>query len=65
MYEAFGVSRGSFYTWLVRLRSQTSLSDEALGAKVCQSFVISDRTYGARRIWHDVLELDRTVDYIV
>ena len=34
-----------------------SLADEALGAKVYQSFVGSDRTCGARRVWHDVLEL--------
>jgi putative transposase len=27
-----------------------------LGAQVHQSFVRSDRTYGARRVWHDVLE---------
>ena len=30
-------------------------SDEALGARVKASFVGSDRTYGARRVWHDVL----------
>ena len=33
------------------------MADEVLGAKVFQSFVASDRTYGARRVWHDVLEL--------
>ena len=26
-----------------------------LGAKVRGSFLASDRTYGARRVWHDVL----------
>lgn len=55
--EAFGVSRSGFYAWLVRPRSQRSLSDERLGAQVRQSFLGSDRTYGARRIWHDVLAL--------
>ncbi len=40
----------------MRSRSQSSLSDEVLGAQVHQSFVRSDRTYGARRVWHDVLE---------
>lgn len=54
--EALGVSRGGFYAWLTRPRSQRSLSDEVLGAQVHQSFVRSDRTYGARRVWHDVLE---------
>ena len=55
MCEALGVSRSGFYAWLVRPRSQRSLSDERLGAQVRQSFLGSDRTYGARRIWHDVL----------
>jgi hypothetical protein len=26
-----------------------------LGAKVRASFLASDRTYGARRVWHDLL----------
>lgn len=49
MCEALGVSRGGFYAWLTRPRSRRSLSDEVLGAQVQQSFVRSDRTYGARR----------------
>lgn len=57
MCEALGVSRSGFYAWLVRPRSRRSLQDEALAAKVRQSFTGSDRTYGARRIWHDVLAL--------
>jgi len=55
--DALGVSRIGFYAWLTRPRSARSLSDEILGAKVYQSFVGSDRTYGARRVWHHVLEL--------
>jgi len=31
-------------------------SDEELGAKVRASFLASDRTYGARRVWHDMIE---------
>lgn len=57
MCEALGVSRSGFYAWLVRPRSRRSLEDEALGTKVRQSFVGSDRTYGARRVWHDILAL--------
>jgi len=53
--EALGVSRGGFYAWLTRPRSQRSRSDEELGAKVRASFLGSDRTYGARRVWHDML----------
>ena len=54
---ALGVSRGGFYAWLTRPRSQRSRSDEDLAAKVRTSFVASDRTYGARRVWHDMLAL--------
>lgn len=57
MCEALGISRSGFYGWLTRPRSRRSLDDEVLGAKVHQSFVASDRTYGARRVWHDVLSL--------
>ena len=57
MCEALGVSRSGFYSWLVRPRSRRSLDDDVLGSQVRNSFVASDRTYGARRVWHDVLEL--------
>jgi putative transposase len=53
--EALGVSRGGFYAWLTRPRSQRVQSNEDLGAKVRASFLGSDRTYGARRVWHDLL----------
>jgi putative transposase len=52
---ALGVSRGGFYAWLTRPRSQRSRSDEELGAKLRASFVASERTYGARRVWKDML----------
>ena len=55
MCGTLGVSRGGFYAWLDRPRSQRELADEALGKQVKQSFVDSDRTYGARRVWHDLL----------
>jgi putative transposase len=35
--------------------SRRSRDDEAIGVKVRASFVASDRTYGARRVWRDVL----------
>ena len=53
--EALGVSRGGFYAWLTRPRSSRARRDEVLGAKIQTSFVQSDRTYGARRVWHDLL----------
>src|SRR6201982_2991469 len=55
MCEALGVSRCGFYAWLTRPRSQRSRNDEELGAKVRASFLASDRTYGARRVWRDLL----------
>jgi putative transposase len=53
--EALGVSRGGLYAWLTRPRSQRSRSDEELGVKVGASFLASDRTYSARRVWRDLL----------
>jgi len=55
MCGALGVSRGGFYAWLTRPRSRRSRSDEEIGAKVRTSFLDSDRTYGARRVWRDLL----------
>ena len=57
MCAALGVSRSGFYAWLVRPRSCRSVEDERLGSHVRQSFLGSDRTYGARRVWHDLLAL--------
>ena len=57
MCEALDVSRSGFYAWLTRPRSQHSLDDEALAEQARQSFLNSDRTYGARRVWRDVLEM--------
>jgi putative transposase len=57
MCEALGVSRSGFYAWRSRPRSRRSLDDEVLGVQVRNSFIGSDRTYGARRVWHDVLEV--------
>ena len=54
--KALGVSRSGFYAWLIRPRSRRSLDDEVLGQQARLSFVDSDRTYGARRVWRDVLE---------
>ena len=57
MCEALDVSRSGFYAWLTRPRSQHSLDDEVLAEQARQSFLNSDRTYGARRVWRDVLEM--------
>src|SRR3984893_15314108 len=53
--DALGVSRSGFHAWLNRSPSARSRSDEAVGQQVKASFLASDRTYGARRVWRDLL----------
>lgn len=53
--EALGVSRSGFHAWLNRSPSRHARYDEALLEKIKDSFKDSDRTYGARRVWHDLL----------
>jgi putative transposase len=53
--EALGVSRSGFYAWVTRGQSVRSKRDEMLTGEVHKSFLDSDRTYGARRVWRDVL----------
>jgi putative transposase len=53
--EALGVSRSGFHAWLTRSPSRRALEDEEIGARVRASFIASSRTYGARRVWRDVL----------
>jgi putative transposase len=50
--EALGVSRSGFHAWLSRPTSPRAATDMP---QVRASFVASGRTYGARRVWHDVL----------
>jgi putative transposase len=53
--EALGVSRAGFYAWRTRSPSARERANEQLLARVRASFLASDRTYGARRVWHDLL----------
>jgi putative transposase len=53
--EALGVSRSGFHAWLTRPRCARAQRDETLVPKVRASFIASARTYGARRVWRDVL----------
>ncbi len=53
--EALGVSRAGFYAWRTRPPSARARADEQLLIRVRASFLTSDRTYGARRVWHDLL----------
>jgi len=53
--NALDVSRSGFHAWLNRSPSARSRNDEVLVTAIDRSFKRSDRTYGARRVWHDVL----------
>ena len=53
--ETLDVSRSGYYAWASRAPSLRARSDERVGALVRTSFLSSDRTYGTRRVWHDVL----------
>ncbi|WP_339163503.1 IS3 family transposase [Methylobacterium bullatum] len=55
MCNALDVSRSGFHAWLTRQACRRAQDDAAILLKVRASFAASDRTYGARRIWHDVL----------
>lgn len=56
MCEVLGVSRSGFHAWLRRPISARATYDAKLVVAIDQSFRASDRTYGARRVWRDVLE---------
>ncbi|TAM98526.1 MAG: IS3 family transposase [Rhizobiaceae bacterium] len=53
--DALDVSRSGFHAWLNRSSSARSRQDEVLVTAIDRSFKSSDRTYGARRVWHDML----------
>lgn len=55
MCEMLDVSRGGFYDWVKRPPSARSREDAKLQAQVRTSFVASDETYGARRVWRDLV----------
>jgi putative transposase len=53
--SALGISRSGFHAWLNRPPSPHAVTDEKMVLQVRSSFLESDRTYGARRVWHDML----------
>jgi HTH-like domain len=53
--EALDVSRSGFHAWLRRGPSAREAADKGLTAEIRLSFVGSARTYGAHRVWRDVL----------
>jgi len=53
--EALEVSRSGFHAWLNRSPSARSRHDEVLMPAIDRGFKSSDRTYVARRVWHELL----------
>ncbi len=53
--KALDVSRSGFHAWLSRAPSHRARSDVEILANLRASFNESARTYGARRVWRDVL----------
>lgn len=56
MCAALEVSRSGFHVWLNRPLSDRAVLDAKLVSAIDVSFKASDKTYGARRVWRDVLE---------
>ena len=54
--EALGVSKSGFHAWLKREPSERERTDETILPVIRSSFTASAGTYGARRVWRDVLE---------
>ncbi len=54
------MSPAVLYAWLSRPRSLHSQTDEVLGTLVRRSFIGSDRNYGRRRVWRNVLTLGQS-----
>jgi putative transposase len=55
MNEAPGISRAGFHAWRTRPSSDRSFYDVALVQAIWSSFLASDRIYGSRRMWRDIL----------
>ena len=54
MCEALGVSRSGFYAWGTRPVSERARTDAPILMTIRSSFLLSDRTYGARRMLDEV-----------
>ena len=54
--EVLAVSRSGFHAWQGRPASARAIQGAKLVTAIDRSFKASDRTYGARRVWRDVLE---------
>jgi putative transposase len=57
MCRMLGVSHGGFYDWCGRRPSRRSQDNDRLTGRIRASFLLSDRTYGAPRVWRDLIDL--------
>jgi len=57
MCRTLGISRSGYYAWLVRPPSKKVIEDRRLLQLIRDSYEASGKTYGAPRIWFDLLEL--------
>lgn len=57
--DVLDVSRSGFHAWLNRPTCAREIHDAKLITVIETSFRANDRTYGARRVWRDVLDLVR------
>jgi putative transposase len=57
MCRLLEVSHSGFYDWCGRGPSQRDKDDERLTARIRCSFLESDKTYGAPRVWRDMYDL--------
>ena len=53
--KALDVSSSGFHDWLKRAPAKRTLENETVLGLIRRSFLESDRTYGSRRVWRDVL----------
>lgn len=53
--KALDVSTSGFHDWLNRKPARRTLENETVLGLIRRSFHDSDRTYGARRVWKDVM----------
>jgi len=60
MCRLLDVSHSGFYDWCDRPPSKHCQDNDRLTARICSSFLQSDKTYGSPRVWRDMYDLGET-----
>jgi len=63
MCRLLDVSHSGFYDWCDRPPSRRCQDNDRLTVRIRSSFLESDRTYGAPRVWRDMRDLGETCSY--